>query len=101
MKFEIIYLPLVFEDIQEAFLFYKNINSKTSERFLKNVKKEIKRINLNPYLYEIKYKNTRVAIIEKFPYGIHYLIESNTINSNSAIIVVKAILHSSKDNLRK
>jgi len=40
--------------------------------------------------HQIRYKNTRVAFIGRFPYGIHYFIEEDK-------IFVIAIFHMSRD----
>jgi len=33
----------------------------------------------NPLLYQIKYREIRIALTKKFPFGIHYIIEDSTI----------------------
>lgn len=91
MKCSIIYLPLVFEDIKEAKLFYNSRKTGLGNEFVKNVKSEFKTILKKPYLYGIKYKTTRIAFIEKFPFGIHFQILEN-----ENIVLVKAVFHTSR-----
>jgi len=32
-----------------------------------------------PFQYQQRYKNIRIHFIERFPYGIHYLVENETV----------------------
>ncbi|MBL4754690.1 MAG: type II toxin-antitoxin system RelE/ParE family toxin [Flavobacteriales bacterium] len=50
---------------------------------------EIATIKTNPELFAVKYKQTRVAVVKRFPYGIHYVVEKDR-------IVILAILHTSR-----
>lgn len=88
MKYEIVYLPLVFEDLIESKLFYNSRRKGLGNEYVSLAKSEFKTIQKNPFLFEIKYNNTRIAFLDKFPIGIHFEIQEN-IN----VIVVKSVLH--------
>ena len=92
MKYEIVYLPLVFEDIKESKLFYNSRLKGLGNEYVNLVKSEFKIIEKNPLLFEIKYNNTRVAFLEKFPIGIHFEIQEQT-----NVIVVKSVLHTARN----
>ncbi len=92
MQYEIVYLPLVYEDIKEASVFYNSRIKGLGKEFVAVVKQEFKTILKNPYLFEIKYKNTRIAFIKRFPIGIHFEIQENT-----NCIVVKGVYHTSRN----
>jgi hypothetical protein len=93
MKYEIIYLPLVYEDIKETNDFYNSRKRGLGKEFVNTVKLEFKTILKNPLLYEIKYKNTRIAFMKRFPFGIHFEIQENTNH-----IVVKGIYHTARNS---
>ncbi|WP_269243101.1 type II toxin-antitoxin system RelE/ParE family toxin [Flavobacterium limnophilum] len=93
MKYEIVYLPLVFEDIKETNDFYNSRVKGLGKEFVIAVKKEFKAILKNPLLFEIKYKNTRIAFTKRFPFGIHFEIQEN-----SNRIVVKGVYHTSRNS---
>jgi hypothetical protein len=92
MKYLIIYSPFVFEEIKQANFFYNSKKVGLKNEFKQNVKSELKTILSNPYLYEVKYDTTRIAFIEKFPFGIHFQILED-----KNVILVKAFFHTSRN----
>lgn len=92
MQYEIIYLPLVYKDIKEANDFYNSRLKGLGKEFVTILKLEFKIIQKNPLLFEIKYNKTRIAFIDRFPFGIHFEIHENT-----NCIVVKGVYHTSRN----
>ena len=56
------------------------------------MKDTILSIHNNPFAFEIKYLNTRIAFTKKFPYGIHFYV-----NEIEKTIVIIAILHTKQN----
>ena len=92
-KYEIIYLPLVYEDMKDTNDFYNSKVKGLGKEFVVAVKLEFKTILENPLVFEIRYKNTRITFIKRFPFGIHFEIQENTKN-----IVVKGVYHTSRNS---
>ena len=61
-----------------------------AKRFNDALKKEVDIIQLNPFLYQIRYDEVRMANINGFPYSIHFEIYTNT-------VVINAVYHNSRD----
>ncbi len=93
MKYEIIYLPLVYEDIKETNDFYNSRKKGLGKEFVNTVKHEFGVILKNPLLFEIRYNNTRIAFTKRFPFGIHFEIQENT-----NCIVVKGVYHTARNS---
>ena len=93
MIFEIIYLPLVYQDIKEINDFYNSRKKGLGKEFINAVKIEFKHILKNPLLFEIKYANTRIAFTNRFPIGIHFELQDNTNR-----IVVKGVYHTARNS---
>lgn len=91
MKYDTIILPFAKQDIKEVFFKYKLIRKNLGETFILSIKKEVKIISKNPSSYQIKYKNVRVALIETFPYLIHFSVYGSK-------IVIKAVFHTSRNS---
>jgi hypothetical protein len=91
MNYEIIYLSEVYEDVKENFEWYKSINPILAKRFKTTIKSFLIKIKQNPFVFEEKYNETRIAYIIDFPFGIHYKIE------NENTILIKAIFHTSRN----
>jgi hypothetical protein len=77
-------------DFKTALDWYKSIQPKLGDKFSNSFKESLKIIKSNPLLFQIRYDETRVALIENFPYLIHF-------NSYDHIIVIKAIFHTSRN----
>ncbi len=90
MNYKLTILPLAKMDIKEISSWYETIQKSLGKRFLKSIKDEIKILRVNPHLYQIRYDKTRVALIQTFPYLIHFEIYKKE-------IVIKAIIHTSRN----
>lgn len=77
-------------DFKKTLEWYKSIQPKLGENFTKSFKESLKIFKSNPLLFQIRYDNCRVALIENFPYLIHF-------NNYDNIIVITAIFHTSRN----
>lgn len=91
MTFKVIIFAEANTDIREAATWYDEQQKGLGKRFIQAVKKEITIIRQNPLLYNIRYDNVRTALIETFPYLIHFDVNNHT-------IFIKAIYHTSRNN---
>jgi plasmid stabilization system protein ParE len=78
------------KEIIDAKKWYKSKQNGLEKNFAKEVKTVINYIHENPLMFEVKYRNTRVAFTNIFPYGIHYHI-----NIISNVITILSVLHTS------
>lgn len=91
MNYKLTILPLAKMDLKEISSWYETIQKNLGKRFLKSINDEIKILRVNPLLYQIRYDKTRVALIQTFPYLIHFEIDKKR-------IVIKAIIHTSRNS---
>ncbi|KVV14108.1 type II toxin-antitoxin system RelE/ParE family toxin [Flavobacterium sp. TAB 87] len=91
MKYQIIYHTDAENDIRSNKKWYKEQQIGLEKSFVLALKKTISYIIENPLLFEVKYRNTRVAFTEKFPFGVHYQFD------NISKITIFTILHTSKN----
>ena len=66
-------------DINQALEWYEDQRAGLANELYLEIDYTIKLIEKNPELFQIRYKNIRIAFTERFPYGIHYTIEENKI----------------------
>jgi len=78
------------KDIREAFLWYEDKKESLGITFEEHILNAVDYIQRNPLKTQIRYGNTRVFFIEKFPYGIHFQIHGN-------IVLVVAVFHTSQN----
>jgi plasmid stabilization system protein ParE len=90
VKYKIVILEEAKLDFKETFEWYNSIQPKLGERYKNAVKESFKIMKSNPLLFQIRYDDTRIILIENFPYLIHYTIYGNK-------IVIKAIFHTSRN----
>lgn len=68
MAFKLIIKPIVFIDIEESLIFYKDISNKLSERFYNNFLQSVKDIQLSPHNCSYIKIPVRRHCIKEFPY---------------------------------
>jgi plasmid stabilization system protein ParE len=91
MSYQVIYHTDAENDIINAKKHYKDQQAGLEKRFALAVKETITYIIENPLLFEVKYRNTRVAFTKVFPFGVHYHFDDNN------KITILTILHTSKN----
>jgi plasmid stabilization system protein ParE len=83
-------LPLAKNDIQQAVSWYNLKQNNLGNRFLRNVRNEVKIIQKNPTAFINRYNQIHTFVMNDFPFMIHYLIE----NELKKVIIV-AVFHTS------
>lgn len=90
--YQIIILPLAKSDIKEAALWYNKQRQGLGKRFTQQVRSKVKTIKVNPHAYRIRYNNVHTAIVDRFPFMIHFIIEEE-----QKIVIISAVLHTSQN----
>tara|TARA_A100001011_G_scaffold302308_1_gene316006 strand:- start:492 stop:827 length:336 start_codon:yes stop_codon:yes gene_type:complete len=83
-------------DIQEIVAFYDGHVPHITNIFLERLYQEFDGIKENPFLFQKKYRDTRVRYVKGFPFGIYYVVDEKS-------ITILAVLHTSRNprNLEK
>lgn len=79
-------------DIQNAADWYDERLPKLGSRFKKAVKTQIKLLKNNADGYSVRYGEVRCALVKKFPFLIHFII-----NEKNQIIEIFAVFHTSRN----
>jgi toxin ParE1/3/4 len=90
---KVIVRPLAEIDLKEAFDWYELQQPGLGLKFISFVDKKIKFVSSYPLRCPQKFKNVRVAVVERFPFVIHYLL-----NDDKVIII--SVYHTSR-NVKK
>jgi len=77
-------------DILDAFSWYESRRLGLGKDFELCLEAGLNQIQRDPLLFQKRYKNLHIYFIDRFPYGIHYLIEQNSIK-------VLGIFHTSRN----
>ncbi len=85
-------LPLAKEDIREAAKWYNKQQNGLGKRFTAEVREKVHFIRQNPKASNIRYSSVRAAVLNAFPFMVHY-----TIDEKDKTIIVSAVLHTSRD----
>jgi toxin ParE1/3/4 len=80
-------------DILEAFSWYEGCRPGLGKDFELCIEAGLNQIQNDPLLWQKRYKNLRIYFIDRFPYGIHYLIEKD-------VIKVFGVFHTSRNPRR-
>ena len=79
-------------DIKDSAKWYNKQQKGLGKRFTQSIKKCIKDIQQHPEGFQVRYKNCRIGIPEKFPYLVIYNID----NDNKVVVII-VVFHSSKN----
>lgn len=79
-------------DIKENAKWYNKQQGGLGKRFTQSIKECVKIIQLQPESFQIRYKNNRAGISDKFPYLIIY-----NVNKDNKTISIIAVFHSSQN----
>ena len=81
--------PEAEEDLTDAAIWYEEQCVGLGNEFLDRVLSTFKSIAAQPGMYPVVHSRTRRALMHRFPFGIYYCIESDS-------IVVLAVMHGSR-----
>ncbi|MDD4673084.1 MAG: type II toxin-antitoxin system RelE/ParE family toxin [Bacteroidales bacterium] len=87
-----IILPLAKEDITNAALWYEEKQTGLGKRFTQQVREKVYFIKENPKACNIRYDNVRTAVLNMFPFMLHYIVDEN-----NKTVVISALLHTSRN----
>jgi len=85
-------LPLASEDVREAARWYDKQQNGLGKKFTAEVREKVHFIRQNPKASNIRYDEVRSAVLNVFPFMVHY-----TIDENNKTIIVSAVLHTSRN----
>lgn len=66
-------------DLKEASNYYSNISQNLNTRFKLEISDVIDRTATNPEQFQKRYRNIKIVFAKTFPFGIHYIVEGNTV----------------------
>lgn len=90
MTFELIIKPEAEKDIQNSTKYYFEQNQELSAEFIKNLDDVLALVLKNPKLFQKRYLDIRIVFTKKFPYGIYFTLEEDT-------IFIHAVLHNKQN----
>ena len=92
MNYKVNLLPDAYLDIKEIIDWYNSAERGLGKRFYESLKSKFKRISTNPLQFQLSFKESRSASLDKFPYQIHFKVEES-----AGIVIVFAITHTSRN----
>lgn len=78
------------DDVRKAFLWYEDKKEDLGLNFENHIDEAVASIQTNPFKTQIRYKDTRVFFLKKFPFGIHFQVKRS-------VILIVAVFHTSED----
>lgn len=88
--YRLVIKPFAEFDATEGANWYNDKREGLGNEFLLALEAKVNAIQRNPLHFQIVYKNIRRALTERFPYGIFYIVEDDT-------IYILAIQHTSRN----
>ena len=92
--FSIAYNPKALIEYEQSIEWYAERSMQAAENFIVEVKRNIETIKNNPTQFKNRYKNYFESTLEKYPFDIVYIIESER-------IVIMSIYHQKRNPKKK
>lgn len=89
------FTPEAYQDINIASKYYETQKRGLGKRFRMLVKSKLLLIKASPLIYEVKYSTVRFALVEFFPYSIHF-----SVNQHDQIVQIHAVLCQYRDPMK-
>jgi len=77
--FQLIFTPEAKVDVKNAAVYYNDQLQGLGKRFKNEVKRQLALLKQNPFTRSVRYDNVSLAVIDKFPYSIHYTIDDKQV----------------------
>lgn len=88
METKLIYNHFVKRDLKEISDWYRKIDVRLWNDFVREFKSTVNLIKENPLSFEIKYDAIRIVLLKRFPFKIHYLY-----NEEKDLIEIYSVFH--------
>ncbi|QEC79224.1 type II toxin-antitoxin system RelE/ParE family toxin [Mucilaginibacter ginsenosidivorax] len=88
--YKVVMLISAKHDIREAALWYNLQKKELGKKFALKVRQKINLIRKNPYSYTTRYDEVKTAVLDVFPFMIHYKVDEF-----DKLITIYAVLHTS------
>lgn len=92
-RFKVVYTPESLLEIKRIVEWYSDIDIDLGKRFKQNLLEEIAAVKRNPLSRSYRYDKVRFAVVKKFPYAAHYIIDEK-----NHLIKIHAVLGFSQDS---
>lgn len=79
MSYSLIVKPEAELDMLKSAKWYEEKQVDLGIRFLDEIEDKLSLVTQNPLQYQIRYKNTRWALVKHFPYAIHFVVEEDKV----------------------
>lgn len=89
-SYRLLIRPGAESDLAAAYRWYEDKDAGLGEEFLRTVEASLLGVQKNPQTHQKIYKEVRRALTKRFPYGIFYLIDNDTVS-------VLGVLHARRD----
>ena len=90
-KFKVVVLQLAKNDVRQARLWYNRQQPGLGKTLNQEMVAALRKIINNPTSFSIRYKQVRLAHLDRFPYAVHFYIDEE-----KDTVYITAILHISR-----
>ena len=87
---DVVLRPAAAADVEEAYRWYEERRAGLGEEFLASFETTLNSCLANPNLYPVLHRDTRRALLKRFPYGLYYRVQGER-------LIVVACFHAKRD----
>ena len=79
MSYQLVFRKEAERDLVDIETYYNKISTSLTKRFFTEFFETLEFIEQEPQLFQVRYREIRIAPLYQFPYGIHYKASQNKI----------------------
>ena len=79
MSYQLIFRSEAERDLVDIEIYYDKISTLLTKRFFTEFFETLNFVEHEPQLFQVRYREIRIAPLYQFPYGIHYKADKNKI----------------------
>jgi len=87
MEYQVFVSGIAQSNIKESFNYYQLISESLAIKYSIEINQIIEKLKTNPLHFQKRYRDIRIAHTDKFPFGLHFLIEEKS------VFIVKVLHH--------
>lgn len=90
MSFSLLFTTEAKLDVQDAWLWYEKQRAGLGDEFILSLEATLSEIERTPLIYQIQFKDIRIALLKRFPYKAVFTVEKEQ-------IIIIGVLNSKRD----
>ncbi|MBI1307467.1 MAG: hypothetical protein GC181_12770 [Bacteroidetes bacterium] len=92
MKYSLLIDKAAEQDIADTISWYNEQQHGLGNEYLEELKSALERLRENPLLFRIRYRNTRMVLLKRFPFFAHFYVDQE-----KKVVTILSVLYAGRE----